>query len=195
LYDIAQDDILLDGEAACVDRDSGRIDFESVMERFSVKRSDKILRLSASQPANYMVFDILRYKSQDLRGWPLMKRKELLTGIDFGNPRISVIPFIEREGERLYQEIVSRRMEGIVAKRKESVYSSGKKSTSWLKIINWTYVDVTLIGWRKDEFGWIAGIANGSGRFRHVGVIEHGVSSIQRKEFYAEMRPYVTGEV
>lgn len=193
LYDIAQDDIVLDGEVACVDRGSGLIDFESVMERFSAKRSDKILRLSASQPANYMVFDILRYKGQDLRGWPLMRRKLLLGNLDFGNPRISVVPYVDHDGERLFREIVSRHMEGIVAKRKESIYATGQRSSSWQKIINWTYVDVVLTGWRKDEFGWLVGVQE-AGRTRPVGVVEFGVTPAQRKAFYATVQPYVTGE-
>ncbi|TMV49339.1 ATP-dependent DNA ligase [Paenibacillus mesophilus] len=193
LFDIAQDDIQLDGEVACVDRDSGLIDFESVMERFSARKTDKILRLSATQPANYLVFDILRYRGEDLRGWPLMKRKELLAGLDFGNPRISVVPYIEREGERLYREIVARQMEGIVAKRKESVYASGQRSASWLKVINWTYVDVVLTGWRKDEFGWLVGVQEGE-RIRPAGVVELGVTAQQRRAFYGAVRPYVTGE-
>lgn len=194
LYDIDADDIVLDGEVACTDRVTGAIDFESVMERFSAKRSDKILRLVASQPANYVVFDILRYQSEDLRGWPLMRRKELLARLNFGNPRMATVPFIEREGERLFNEIVSRRLEGIVAKRKESVYASGQRSASWQKIINWTYVDVTLIGWRKNEFGWLAGVADESEKIRPAGVIEFGVAPAQRKEFYSAMRPYITGE-
>ncbi|RKN74985.1 ATP-dependent DNA ligase [Paenibacillus ginsengarvi] len=193
LYDIAQEDIVLDGEVACVDRDTGLIDFETVMERFVARKADKVLRLSAVQPANYMVFDILQYKGEDLRGWPLMRRKELLAGLDFGNPRISIVPYIEREGERLFQEIVSRQMEGVVAKRKESVYATGQRSASWQKIINWTYVDVVLTGWRKDEFGWIVGIQEGEG-IRPVGVIELGVTGQQRKAFYGAIRPYVIGE-
>jgi DNA ligase-1 len=196
LLEIDADDIVLDGEAACVDRETGAIDFESVMERFGAKKTDKILRLTASLPVNYVVFDILRYRGEDLRAWPLMKRKELLARIDFGrsNPRMSTVPFIEREGERLFNEIVARKLEGIVAKRKESVYASGQKSASWLKVINWTYADVVLTGWRKDEFGWLAGVADESGRVRPAGVIEFGVPVEQRREFYRAMRPYVTGE-
>lgn len=193
LYDIDQDDIVLDGEVACVDRDSGLIDFESVMERFKATRSDKILRLTATLPANYMVFDILRYKGQDLRSWPLMRRKMLFANINFGNPRISVVPYIERDGERLFREIVSRQMEGIVAKRKESIYATGQRSASWQKIINWTYVDVVLTGWRKDEFGWLVGVQE-DGRMRPVGVVELGVTPAQRKAFYTAVRPYVAGE-
>ncbi len=84
LFDLAEDDIILDGEVACVDRLSGSIDFESVMERFSARNVDKVLRLTATMPANYIVFDLLRYNGQDLRGWPLMQRKQLLPSIDFG---------------------------------------------------------------------------------------------------------------
>ncbi|MFC3767652.1 ATP-dependent DNA ligase [Paenibacillus sp. GCM10012303] len=194
LCDIVQDDIILDGEVACVNRESGLIDFETVMERFAAQKANKILRLTATQPANYMVFDILRYKGEDLHGWPLMRRKELLAGVDFGNPRISVVPYIELEGERLFQEIVSRQMEGIVAKRKESVYVAGQRSPSWQKIINWTYVDVVLTGWRKDEFGWLVGVYDGESMIQHVGLVELGVTPKQRKAFYKVMQPYVVGE-
>lgn len=188
--DIDAADIVLDGEVACTDG-SGRIDFESVMERFSTRRIDRIQRLVTALPANYIVFDILRFDGVDLRGWPLMKRKEFLARLEFGNPRISAIPFIEYAGRRLYDEIVERKLEGIVAKRKESVYVSGQRSASWLKIINWTYVDVTLTGWRKDEFGWLCAIGD---QLRPAGVIEFGVNTEQKREFYRLLRPYMTGE-
>lgn len=194
LYDLAEDDILLDGEVACVDRTTSQIDFESIMERFQARKADKVLRLSATVPANYIVFDILRYRGQDLRGWPLMRRKELLTSIDLGNPRISVVPYIEREGERLFSEMVARQLEGMVAKRKESVYSTGQRSPSWLKVINWSYAEVVITGWKKSEFGWLAGVTDQSGRVRRAGAIEFGVSPEQKKEFYRTMQQYVIGE-
>jgi DNA ligase-1 len=60
-------------------------------------------------------------------------------------------------------------------------------------VINWTYVDVVLTGWRKDEFGWFVGVQEGK-RIRPVGVVELGVTAQQRKAFYAAMQPYVTSE-
>ncbi|MCA1295116.1 hypothetical protein LBW89_19060 [Paenibacillus sp. alder61] len=62
----------LDGEIACVDPATGVSDFESVMTRFQAKRAGKIARLSATLPAYYAVFDILRYKGEDLRKLPLL---------------------------------------------------------------------------------------------------------------------------
>lgn len=64
-------DIELDGKIACVDPATGVSDFESVMTRFQAKRAGKIARLSATLPA-YAVFDILRYKGEDLRKLPLL---------------------------------------------------------------------------------------------------------------------------
>ncbi|MFK7693722.1 ATP-dependent DNA ligase [Paenibacillus sp. HJGM_3] len=194
LYDLAVDDILLDGEVACVDRTTGRIDFECVMDRFQARRADKVLRLSATQPAHYVVFDILRYRGQDLRGWPLLKRKELLTSIDFGNPRMNVVPYIEREGEQLFTEIVAHQLEGMVAKRKESVYSAGRRSASWQKIINWSYAEVAISGWKKAEFGWLASVQEPGGQDRHAGIIELGVAPAQKQAFYSVIEPFITGE-
>ncbi|WP_127581000.1 ATP-dependent DNA ligase [Paenibacillus koleovorans] len=194
LFDLAEDNIVLDGEVACVDRLTGAIDFESVMERFSARKAEKVLRPSATLPANYIVFDVLRYKGQDLRGWPLMRRKQLLSSIDFSNPRISVVPYIEREGKRLFAEMVDRQLEGMVAKRKESAYVTGQRSPAWQKVINWSYSEVVLTGWKKSEFGWLAAITDPAGRYRPAGVIELGVTPTQKQAFYSVIRPFVTGE-
>ncbi len=191
IYDIAEDDIILDGEIACVNQ-TGAIEFESIMERFSAKKADKILSLSATLPANFIVFDILRYKKQDLQGWPLMKRKELLSRLNLGNPRISTIPYFEREGEQLFHQIQSRQLEGLVGKRKESVYV-GRRSPAWKKVINWTFVDIVISGWKKDEFGWLASIEE-DGNYRPVGTIEFGVPPTHKKAFYRVIQPYVIGE-
>jgi DNA ligase-1 len=43
-------------------------------------------------------------------------------------------------------------MEGIVAKRANSIYVS-KRSNAWLKINNWMYADVYISGYRKGDFG------------------------------------------
>ncbi|MGF9911192.1 hypothetical protein ABEX47_03050 [Paenibacillus ehimensis] len=75
-------------------------------------------------------------------------------------------------------------MEGIVAKRAESIYVSGR-SDAWLKIINWTYVDVTITGYRKAEFGWLASVPGSGGKLRQAGVIELGVTPQHRAAFYS----------
>ncbi|GED72612.1 hypothetical protein BRE01_63140 [Brevibacillus reuszeri] len=61
-------------------------------------------------------------------------------------------------------------MEGVVAKRKDGRYYAGKRTDDFVKIINYSYADVSIAGWLKGGFGWLAHV-NG----RPVGVIELGV--------------------
>ncbi|NOU95571.1 ATP-dependent DNA ligase [Paenibacillus sp. LMG 31456] len=183
LNKIALDDVILDGEVAATD-ESGRVDFESIMERFSLRKPDKVQNAAHSRPVNYVVFDILHYKGEDLRGYPLHKRKELLATLDFGNANIALIPSVEAEGEQLYSKIEALKMEGIVAKRANSIYVSNR-SSAWQKIINWTYVDVVITGYRKGDFGWLAAVPEKNGKFRPVGVIELGVTPRHKMAFYS----------
>ncbi|BFH66269.1 DNA ligase [Paenibacillus dendritiformis] len=187
------EDMILDGEIVCIDP-AGVVDFEAVMTRFQARRSDSINRLMGQLPATYVVFDILSYRGVDLRGLPLMQRKEILTTASLPpNGHIAICPFIEGAGEALYADICSRSMEGIVCKRKDSTYVS-RRSTSWQKVINWTYTDVWIGRYRKDEFGWIAAIDDGAGRLRPAGAIEFGVTPDHKRAFYGVRHSLITGE-
>ncbi|PZM61836.1 ATP-dependent DNA ligase, partial [Paenibacillus dendritiformis] len=185
--------MILDGEIVCIDP-AGTVDFEAVMTRFQARRSDSIQRLTKQLPVTFVVFDILYYKGQDLRGMSLLQRKEMLATASLPpNGRITICPFIEGAGEALYADICARRMEGIVCKRKDSRYVS-RKSKMWQKVINWTYVDVWITGYRKDEFGWLVSVEDGSGRLRPAGVIEFGPNKDHKRKFYRDANSLISGE-
>jgi DNA ligase-1 len=187
-------DIILDGEIACTDPETGEICLESVMTRLSSIRTEKVRRLSMEIPANFVVFDVLQLNGIDLRGLPLMKRKEILAELTFpsGIP-ITKIPYTECEGSALFQQICALKMEGMVAKQRESRYISNR-SDAWLKIINWTYVDVYISGYRKGALGWLASVMESDGTMRPVGVIELGIKPLHKKAFNGVMLPLVCGE-
>lgn len=187
------DNIVLDGEIVCIEP-NGAVDFESVMTRFQARRSDSIRRLSEQLPVTFVVFDILRYRGEDLRGLSLMQRKQILANASLpNNPRINVAPFIEGAGEALFSDICAREMEGIVCKRRDSTYVS-RRSDAWLKVINWTYTDVWITGYRKEEFGWLAAVDGGNGKLRPAGVIELGVKPAQKRAFHGVKDSITTGE-
>lgn len=187
------EDMILDGEIVCIDP-AGVVDFESIMTRFQARRADSINRLRVQLPATYVVFDILSYRGEDLRGLPLMQRKEILATASLPtNGHITICPYIEGAGEALYADICARGMEGIVCKRKDSTYVS-RRSPSWQKVINWTYVDVWITGYRKDEFGWLVAVENGDGRLRPAGVIEFGPNREHKREFYRVAKSLIAGE-
>lgn len=151
-------DVVLDGEVACVDPQTGVSDFEAVMTRFQAKRDDKINRLTGELPAYYAIFDILMYQGKDLRCLPLLKRKEILSGLELPSSSFGIVPHIEGAGEALFAQIQAQGMESIVGKRAESIYETGRRSDNWRKVINWTHADVYITGYKKAEFGWLAGL-------------------------------------
>ncbi|WP_409175628.1 ATP-dependent DNA ligase [Brevibacillus fortis] len=174
-------DIILDGELAVMDPDTGIPDFELTMQRFQSRKS----RL----PISYVVFDILHYDGADLRGLTLMERKSVLDQAITDTPTMSKIAYIDGRGEDLWDAIVDRNMEGIVAKGKDGRYHADKRTDDFLKIINYSYVDVHIAGWRKGDFGWLAHY-NG----RPAGVIELGVPPTHKQAFYGVAKQLITGE-
>ncbi|WP_289142439.1 RNA ligase family protein [uncultured Brevibacillus sp.] len=174
-------DIILDGELVVMDPETGLPDFELTMSRFQSKKS----RL----PISYVVFDLLHYDGADLRDLSLMERKAILDKAITDTPTMSKIAYIDGRGEDLYDLIVQRKMEGVVAKRKDGRYHAGKRTDDFVKIINYSYADVSIAGWRKGDFGWLAHV-NG----RPAGVIELGVPPTHKKAFYGVAKPLITGE-
>lgn len=171
----------------------GQVDFGGVMRRFQTKGTDRVCAAMRHSPVGYMVFDILHYDGQDLRGLPLKERKEILAAVVPDTPAIHKIQFIEKEGRALFKAIKQQDMEGIVCKKKDSVYN-GKRSADWIKVINYQYADVYLTGYKKREFGWLASVIETDGRLRPAGVIQLGVPTIHKQAFRGVREQLVKGE-
>ncbi|MDT3417107.1 DNA ligase-1 [Brevibacillus aydinogluensis] len=163
-------DVILDGELTVIHPETGIPDFELTMSRFHSNTS--------KLPISYVVFDILQYGPERLNliDQPLLKRKELLEEVIDDTPTMCKIAYIHGRGEDLFQAIVNRKMEGIVAKRLDSTIAPGRRSKFWLKVINYQYASVFITGIRKGEFGWLASIKDQNGQLKNVGIIELGVS-------------------
>jgi DNA ligase-1 len=189
---VSGDNFILDGEVCSIDPNTGAIDFERVMERFQLSKQTKIKAAVKNRPVHYIVFDVLRHNDRDLRRLPLIKRKSILESIIKPNPYISIIPATENNGTDLYNTICTNKMEGIVAKRKDSLYVS-KRSSDWLKIVRYEYAEVFISGYRKNDFGWIGQVEE-NGTKRTAGIIELGVPPKHKKAFYGIAKQLITGE-
>jgi DNA ligase-1 len=185
-------DVVLDGEVCCTDPDSGNIAFELVMDRFQLKKADKIKTFSEQRPVHCIVWDIMFYQGRDLRSLPLMKRRSILESALKPNQFYSIVPQIEERGEDLYKSIVERKLEGMVAKKKDSKYVS-RRSHDWMKVINYQYEEVYLAGYRKDEYGWLAHVEE-NGIHRPVGIIRLDGSPKQKQAFYTISKQLIIGE-
>ena len=83
----------------------------------------------------YYAFDLIYLDGLDLTQCPLVSRKATLKKIlpKQNTARVRYTDHIVGEGERLFAELEKRRLEGMVAKRSDSLYVSGR-TRAWLKI-------------------------------------------------------------
>ena len=115
---------IIDGEIVCLDA-QGVSQFYQLLNR-------------KAEPVLY-AFDLLWLNGEDLRNQPLTDRKKRLARLirSVNCARILYAQHIEQYGKRFFEEICSRDLEGIVAKRKLSIYKDGGQG--WLKIKNRGY--------------------------------------------------------
>jgi bifunctional non-homologous end joining protein LigD len=114
---------VLDGEIVHLG-DDGRPEFYSLMRRRS--------------PQHFYAFDILWLNGKDLRQQPLMKRKEILRRVVRTQPAsVLYADHFDERGVDLFQAVSAMDLEGIVAKRKDGLYTP--EETSWVKIKNPNY--------------------------------------------------------
>jgi DNA ligase-1 len=167
------EDTILDGELIVTDQD-GKPDFEGMQRRFQSKK-DKT-------PVTFCAFDIIRYRGIDVTSLPLLRRKELLEESFKENDRYKKVKFIDGNNTVDYFNIIQQQgLEGCVIKSSNSKYEIGKRSWSWQKVINWTYAEVYITGYRKNEFGWLTSIDAVDGSKHPTGIIELGVNPEQKK--------------
>lgn len=126
-------DVILDGAVCLIDPLTGAARSDLVKERLRTKKRAAIRAAAARRPVHYVVFDILYHDGKDLRQLPLLKRKSILHAVLTPNNRFNPIPQVDDNGEDLYRLIGDRKLSGIIAKRKDSVYVS-KRSHDWLHI-------------------------------------------------------------
>jgi bifunctional non-homologous end joining protein LigD len=124
--------LVLDGEIVMWDGE-GKPDFHKLSFRGQLHRTSEIARAAMSEPVTYVVFDLLGAAGYDLRGLPLLVRKSLLERIVPAVGPLRYGTHIPTQGEALLQQVVARGLEGVVAKRADSLYRS-TRSRDWLKM-------------------------------------------------------------
>jgi bifunctional non-homologous end joining protein LigD len=128
----AASELVLDGEIIATD-EKGKQCFQCLQDYLkSAGRSD--VTADGAFPLIYYIFDILYLDGYDLRGVPLRRRKEILEKILRTGDHVKFIAYFEKDGETVYRAAVKNGLEGVVAKRFDSVYASGKRSPDWLKV-------------------------------------------------------------
>jgi DNA ligase-1 len=173
-------DTILDGEI-CVTDSQGKPCFESISKRFQTSASKKVEHLAKRLPIQYIVFDIIKYKGEDVGHLPLLERKEILTAAVIENKYITLMRWSEGGyADDLFHLVQQQELEGIVIKRKASSYQIGKRSWDWKKVINYQYDEVFVTGVKKGESGVLIGFPDGT----PAGLIEFPFPPKERKALW-----------
>lgn len=88
---------------------------------------------SEAKRIRFFVFDLLCHQNHDLTSLDLTKRRELLRTLAFTDNRIVSLDFLEAAPQELLAAVRAQGLEGVIGKRKDSLYEPGKRSGAWIK--------------------------------------------------------------
>ncbi|TXL72577.1 hypothetical protein FHP25_25100 [Vineibacter terrae] len=185
-------DALLDGEMAVFDAD-GRTSFAGLQD--ALKRGGANIAFCA--------FDLLRCDGEDLRRRPLVERKARLAELLDGAPASLIYSaHLDKGGARLHSSLCRRGYEGIVAKRGDKPYASGR-SKDWLKIKCVQEQEFVVAGFMRSDarlpFASLILALHDKDGLRYSGHVGTGFSDAERSRLRAMFRsleratPPVTG--
>lgn len=122
-------DAVLDGEIVCLDPD-GRSNFHKLLFR--------------REWPYFWAFDLLAHDGEDLCDRPLVERKQRLRAImPKIESRMLYADHVEKRGTDFFRAVCDQDLEGIVAKWQRGRYACDGVRTSWVKIKNPNYSQMT----------------------------------------------------
>jgi len=160
----------LDGTHAVIDGEivalrEGRPDFQTLQR--------------GTGPVIYVAFDILELDGRTLTRTPLAERKQVLTGKLGRAPELIHSRGVMGQGEQFYRAAVESGLEGVVAKRLDSLYHPGRRTRDWLKVRNVRKSFALVTGYTRGAdarpFGsLVLGVLDDGGRLIYAGHVGTG---------------------
>jgi bifunctional non-homologous end joining protein LigD len=173
--------VVLDGEIVTIKE--GKPDFQALLERGQAVSPTEIELQTRRSPVVYIVFDILEKDGKPLINLPLRERKKILENSVKEGQHVLLSDFVEEKGEAYYKVALEKGLEGVMAKKKDSLYEPGVRSSDWLKIKKLRTCDCVIFGYtqgtgdRAKTFGaLLLGLYNGQNRPVYVGKVGTGFS-------------------
>jgi DNA ligase D-like protein (predicted ligase)/DNA ligase D-like protein (predicted 3'-phosphoesterase) len=181
--------VVLDGEIVVMKE--GKPDFQALLERGQATSPVEIEVQAKRSPVVYVVFDILEKDGVSLVDLPLTERKEILKKSVKEGKHVLLSDFVEEKGEAYYSVALEKGLEGIMAKKKDSVYEPGVRSGNWLKIKKLRSCDCVIFGYtkgtgaRSETFGaLLLGLYGDDGKPVYVGKVGTGFSQEMLKTLW-----------
>jgi bifunctional non-homologous end joining protein LigD len=191
--------LVLDGEIVALDAHGEPAGFQQLQGRMHLEH----LGVSASAPSPhgvaFIAFDLLRDGAVDFRPRPLVERRAALERVCGGRPpllRLSEI--VHGDGRALYQRALDRGWEGVVAKRADSTYRSGKRTPDWRKLKIVREQEFVVCAWTEPRdtrahFGALAlGVYESSHHLVYAGHVGTGFDERELARLMTLLKPLET---
>jgi bifunctional non-homologous end joining protein LigD len=175
-------DCVLDGEICALD-DEGRATFSAMQQ---------------GKPDThyvYVVFDVLEVDGEPIVELPLVERRERLAQLlDARKADIQISETFE-DGERLLEAAKQQRYEGVIAKKADSRYEPGRRTSQWLKIKTHSRQEFVIAGYTKGQgrragrFGSLVLGTYEGGELRYVGNVGTGFTDGEIDKLLKLLKP------
>ncbi|WP_316160275.1 DNA ligase D [Bradyrhizobium sp. SZCCHNRI20481] len=177
-------DAIIDGEIVALDKD-GNPNFSALQAAISAGETDELI---------FFAFDVMFAEEFDLRRQPLRERKARLAKLLKANikgkaPRIRYVEHFESDGEAVLESARKLSLEGIVSKKLDSAYHSGRKE-SWTKAKTRPGHEVVIGGWKttNGKFRSLMVGVNKDDHLAYVGIVGTGFGQDTVKEIMPALK-------
>jgi DNA ligase D-like protein (predicted ligase) len=174
---------VLDGELVALNAE-GKPDF-NLLQNFR----------SAEAFIVYFVFDILAHQGRSLLELPLVERRKILCAAVESSDRVQIVE-VSKSAEDIVRFVKANHLEGVIAKRDDSVYLPGKRTGLWVKIrINQTQ-EFVIGGYTPSHLGLdaiLVGFYSGKDLL-FASRVRAGFSPVTRRQVHQKIRSLETGK-
>lgn len=148
----------------------------------------------------FYVFDLLWLDGKDLTHLTLMERKAILAELVPEEGIIRLSDVFEGSGTEFFDAAKELGLEGIIAKKADSLYYPGTRGDDWLKIKSNKRQEMVIGGFTRNEgsskifSALLVGVFE-SGKFIYTGKVGTGFSQKLQKEMMEQFEPLITKKV
>jgi bifunctional non-homologous end joining protein LigD len=146
----------------------------------------------------YYVFDCISHKGKSLTNLPLVERKQIAKRILPANHKLlKYSDHVGQYGKEFFQKVIAMDLEGMIAKRADSVYQEGKRSRDWLKIKNHNTQEAIIVGFTEPKgsrhhLGALVLAIKDKDHYKYIGHTGTGFTNAVLKDLHEKLIPLIT---
>jgi bifunctional non-homologous end joining protein LigD len=189
---IHADTAVLDGEIVALNRE-GRPDFGLLQTRAGLTKATDAEAASRKTPVQIMLFDLLALNGERITEDSYDVRRAALEKIVSDGDSVHVPPEFGGDFDAALESSRQLKLEGVMAKARDSTYWPGRRSRAWIKIKHQRTQEVVVVGWRESKAGHtgvvgslVLAVPDEKG-LRYAGRVGTGFSDRDRRAIYTKL--------